>query len=150
MPGHVSSSTLAAYEGHHVVNDDLWVQIVADDDPYFWHRQQQRAHWQMPLGTRPGWVRSRDGLFVRVDSGKVLPSLSGRFDLYSGGAGKVWTVYELKCFLSSLVIDVVLPVLMQRQALAVLFVRTVEVPQFQFFDVVGFQFWACGCALTSR
>ena len=43
-----------------------------------------------------------------------------RSDLYTGGAGKVWTVYELACFLSPLVVDVVLPVLMQRQALAVL------------------------------
>ena len=38
------------------------------------------------------------------------------------------------------VVDVVLPVTMQRQALAVLFVLTVEVPQIQFFDVVGFRF----------
>ena len=57
-----------------------------------------------------------------------------------GGAGKVWTVYELACFLSPLVVDV-LPVIMQRQALAVLCRFSMEVPQLQFFDVVGFQFW---------
>ena len=33
--------------------------LMTDDDSYFWHRQQQRAHWQMPPGTRPDWVRSR-------------------------------------------------------------------------------------------
>ena len=27
-----------------------------------------------------------------------------------GGAGKVWTVYELACFLSPLMVDVILPV----------------------------------------
>ena len=48
-------------------------------------------------------------------------------------------MYELACFLSSLMVDV-FPVTMQRQALAVLFVLTVEVPQIQFFDVVGFWF----------
>ena len=47
---------------------------------------------------------------------------------------------ELACFLSTLVVDVVLPVTLQRQALAVLFVLAVEVPQIQFFDVVGFRF----------
>ena len=42
--------------------------------------------------------------------------------------------------LVSLVVDVVLPVTIQRQALAVLFLLTVEVPQIQFFDVVGCRF----------
>ena len=87
--GEVSSWTPAATEAHHVVRDDLWVQIMTDDDPYFWHRQEQTAVWRMPRGTRPAWVRSRDGLFVHVETGP-------------------------------LVFDVVLPVLMQRQALAVL------------------------------
>ena len=50
----VSSWTPAAYEAHHVVRDDLWVQIMTDDDPYFWHRQEQTAVWRMPPGTRPG------------------------------------------------------------------------------------------------
>ena len=45
-------------------------------------------------------------------------------------------MHELACFLSPFVIDVVLPVTMQRQALAVLFVLTVEVSQGQF----GFRF----------
>ena len=54
---------------------------MTDDRPYFWHRQERTSHWQMPPGTRPGWM---------------------------------------KCFLSPLVADVVLPVLMQRQAPAVL------------------------------
>ena len=49
-------------------------------------------------------------------------------------------MYDLACFLSPLVVDVVLPVTIQPQALAVLFVLTVEVPQIQFFDVVGFWF----------
>ena len=72
----VSSWTPAAYEAHHEVRDDLWVQIMTDDDPYFWHRQEQTAVWRMPLGTRPAWVRSRDGLFVHVETGRVLSSLS--------------------------------------------------------------------------
>ena len=46
-------------------------------------------------------------------------------------------MYELACFLSPLVVDVVLPATLQRQALAVLFVLTVEVPQIQFFAVLG-------------
>ena len=61
-------------------------------------------------------------------------------DLFLSRAGKVWTVYELTCFLSPFVVDVVLTVTMQRQALAVLFVLTEEVPQVQFFDDVGFRF----------
>ena len=50
--------------------DDLWVQIMTDDDPYFWHRQEQTAVWSMPPGTQPAWVRSRDGLFVHVETAK--------------------------------------------------------------------------------
>ena len=44
------------------------------------------------------------------------------------------TVYELTCFSSLLEFDVVLPVIMQRQVLAVLCRITVEVPQTQCFD----------------
>ena len=79
MPRDVSSSTPAAYEVRHVVRDDLWEQIMTDDDPYFWHQQEQTAVWRMPPGTHPAWVRSRDGLFFHVESGQVLPSLSGSF-----------------------------------------------------------------------
>ena len=46
-------------------------------------------------------------------------------------------MHELACFLSPLVVDVVLFVTKQRQ---VLFVLTVEVPQIQLFVVVGFRF----------
>ena len=57
-------------------------------------------------------------------------------------SGKGWTVYELACFLSPFVVDVVLIVTMHRQALAVLLVLTVEVPQIpvlrrRWFPVVG-------------
>ena len=79
MPRDVSSSTPAACEVHHVARDDLWVQIMTDDEPYFWHREEQTAVWRMPPGTHPAWVRSRDGLFFHVESGQVLPSLSGSF-----------------------------------------------------------------------
>ena len=57
----------------------LWVQIMTDDEPYFWHRQEQTAVRRMRPGTHPAWVRSRDGLFFHVESGQVLPSLSGSF-----------------------------------------------------------------------
>ena len=100
---------------------------MTDDDPYFWHRQVQTAVWRMPPCAMASSFTSRP----RKCSSRSL----ALFDLYTVGAGKV--------------VDVVFPVTMQRQALAVLFVLTVEVPQIQFFDVVGFQFWACGCALTS-
>ena len=81
------------------------------------------------------------------------------------GMGKVWTVNEMACFLSLLVVDIpvimlfflffrpcalaatssrslgavsswfLVPVLLQRQVLAVLGQITVKVPQIQFFDV---------------
>ena len=60
-----------------VVRDDLRVQIMTDDRPYFWHRQERKAHWQMPLVTGPGWVKSRDGLFVHVETRNILQSISG-------------------------------------------------------------------------
>ena len=97
-------SAPAAHKVHHVVRDDLGVQIMTDDDPYFWHRQEETAVWRMPPGTHPAWVRSRDGLFFHVESGQVLPSLSGSFGLCIGG----------------FVVDVFLAVFMQRQAPAVL------------------------------
>ena len=83
-------------------------------------------------------MRMSDGLFVHIETQNALQSISGTS--FPGGAGMVWTVYELACVLSPLVVDVVLPVLVQRQALAVPFVLTVEVPQIQFFDVVGVRF----------
>ena len=55
---------------------------------------------------------------------KFFRRCRARFDLYIGGV----------------VVDVVLPVLMQRQASAFLVSFPVEVPQIQFFDVLGFQF----------
>ena len=67
MPAHVSSSTPAAYEAHHVARDDLWVQIMTDDEPCFWHRVEQTSVW----------VRSRDGLFFHVETKTVRQSLSG-------------------------------------------------------------------------
>ena len=77
LPGHVSSSTPAAYEAHYAARDDLWVQIRTDDDPYFWHRVEQTAVWRMPPGTHPAWVRSRDGFFFHVETKTVRQSLSG-------------------------------------------------------------------------
>ena len=93
----------------------------------------------MPPGIRPGWVRTLDGLFVHPETKNVMRSISG-MSLLWWWSREGWTVYELACFVSPLVVDVVLPVTLQRQALAVLFVLTVEVPQIQFFDVVGFRF----------
>ena len=50
----------------------------ADDDrTYFWNRQERTSHWEMPPGIRPGWVRSRDGLFVHIDTQNVLSSTAG-------------------------------------------------------------------------
>ena len=77
VPGSSSSWTPAAYEAHHVVRDDLWVQIMTDDRPYFWHRQERRAVWRMPPGTRPPWMRMTDGLFVHIETQNVLQSISG-------------------------------------------------------------------------
>ena len=79
LPGHVSSSTPAAYEAHHVVRDDLWVQISTDDEPYFWHRVEQTAVWRMPPGTRPAWLRVHEGLFFHIETETVQHSLSGTF-----------------------------------------------------------------------
>ena len=79
MHARSSSFTRSCHHDGAVPRDDFWVQIMTDDDPYFWHRQEQTAVWRMPPGTRPAWVRSRDGLFVHVESGQVLPSLSGSF-----------------------------------------------------------------------
>ena len=75
---HSSSST---HNGA-VPRGDLWVQIMTDDDPCFWHRQEQT--------------------FCR--------RCRARSDLYHG-AGKVWTVHELACFLSPF--DVVVSVNMR-------------------------------------
>ena len=58
--------------------DDLWVQIVPDDDrTHHWNRQERTSHWEMPPGIRPGWVMSRDGLFVYIDTQNVLTSIAG-------------------------------------------------------------------------
>ena len=104
MPRDVSSSTLAACEVHHVVRDDLWVQIMTDDDPYYWQ--------QFADGSVAHAARHSPGL--REVSGTASSSMSNlakfcrrcraRFGLYIGG----------------IVVDVVLPVLMQRQTTAVL------------------------------
>ena len=60
MPRNVSSSTPAACEVHHVVRDDLWVQVVTDDDLYFWHRQEQTAHMSAcRQALAQAWVRSQ-------------------------------------------------------------------------------------------
>ena len=52
----------------------------------------------------------------------------------------MWTVYELACFLSPLVVDVVLPEVTQRQVLAVPCRFTVEGHRFSSSTSVGFQF----------
>ena len=72
-------STPAAYEVRHAARDDLWVQIMTDDEPYFWHRVEQTSVWRMPPGTRPAWVRTRDGLFFHIETETVQHSLSGTF-----------------------------------------------------------------------
>ena len=64
--------------------------------PYFWHRQEQTAVWRMPPVTHPAWVRSREGLFFHVQSGHVLPSLSGM--------GKYWTYVPHYCNLELLMV----------------------------------------------
>ena len=79
LPGHVSSSTPAAYEAHHAARDDLWVQIRTDDEPYFWHRVEQTAVWRMPPGTWPAWLRVQEGLFLHIETETVQHSLSGTF-----------------------------------------------------------------------
>ena len=79
LPGHVSSSTPAAYEAYHAARDDLWVQISTDDEPYFWHRVEQTAVWRMPPGTRPAWLRVHEGLFFHIETETVQHSLSGTF-----------------------------------------------------------------------
>ena len=63
----------------HVVRDDLWVLIMTDDDPYFWHGQGQTAVWRMPPGTRPTWLRMHGGLFFHIETQKVQQSLPGTF-----------------------------------------------------------------------
>ena len=68
LSGHVSSSTPAAYEAHHVARDDLWVQIRTDDEPYFWHRVEQTA-----------WLRVHEGLFFHIETETVQHSSSGTF-----------------------------------------------------------------------
>ena len=69
-----SSSTPAA---HHEVRDDLWVQIMTEDRAFFWNRLERTSHWEMPPGIRPGWVMSRDVLFVHLETQEVLQSISG-------------------------------------------------------------------------
>ena len=54
LPGHVSSSAPAAYEAHHVVRDDLWVQIMTDDEPYFFTVWSRRQYGACQALTRPG------------------------------------------------------------------------------------------------
>ena len=73
------SSTLATHHDDAVPRDDSWVHVMTDDRPYFWHREEWTNHWQMPPGTRPGWVMSRDGLFVHIDTNNVLRSLPGMY-----------------------------------------------------------------------
>ena len=80
---------------------------------------------------------SRDGLFVHIDTNNVLRTRGA-------GAGKVWTVYELKCFLSLLVVDVVLPVLVQRQAPAVLVSLQWRCHRFSSSTSWGSSFWLVG------
>ena len=72
-----SSSTAVAHHEGTEVRDDLWVQITTDDRAYFWNRLERTSHWEMPPGIRPGWVMSRDGLFVRLETQEVLQSISG-------------------------------------------------------------------------
>ena len=58
----------------------------------------------------------------------------------------MWTVYELACFLSTLVVDVVPPCAHSATSSCAPIQLTVEVPQIQFFDVVGFTvFGLCLC-----
>ena len=149
MPGHVISSTPAACEAHHVVSDDLWVQIMTDDDPYNWHRQEQTAVWQMPPATRLGWVMSRDFPLracrnchsSAVAVGLVLIctlvglTRCGQCTSWRASCSHWWLTSSSMCSSSDK--------LMQSWSAAV------EVPQTQFFDAVGLQSWACGCALTS-
>ena len=71
MPGHVSSSAPAAYEVHHVVSDDLWVQIMTDDDPYFLAPTGAEG----TLAVAAWHSRSRDGLFVHVETCKTMYEL---------------------------------------------------------------------------
>ena len=57
---------------------DLWVQIMTDDDrPYFWNRLDRTSHWVMPPGSRPGWVRTLDGLIVHLENKNAMRSISG-------------------------------------------------------------------------
>ena len=77
VTGSSSSWTPAAHHGGAVVRDDLWVQIMTGNGPYFWHRREWRAVWRMPPGTRPGWMRMSDGLFVHIETQNVLRSISG-------------------------------------------------------------------------
>ena len=93
--------------------------MTDDDRPYFWHRRERRTDWQPP----PALVRAGSALSM-VSSSKSTPRMCCGRSLACtdpcGGAGRVGTVHELACFLSPLVVDVVLPVLMQQQASAVL------------------------------
>ena len=123
MPGHVSSSTPAAYEVHHVARDDLWVQIMIDDDEYFWHRQEQTEVWSMPPGTKPGlgevsgWplLPCRDQDSPEVVVGHMLRrQILGADQVHGHGLDSsfTWgriggssvdlrTVYEMACFFVS-------------------------------------------------
>ena len=105
---------------------------------YLWHRQERRAQWQMPPGIRSGWVMSRDGLFVHVETGTFCSRSRAYTDPARWCSGEGVDSVRAGVHPVPLVVDVVLPVLMQRQALAVLF--SLQVHQIQFFDVVGFQF----------
>ena len=106
------------------VRDDLWVMTLSEDHAYYWNRLERTSHWEMPPGRRPCWVRSLDDLFVLVESQDVAVDLNvGRARC---GPRTSWRASF------SLMVDVVLPVIMQRQVLAVLYRLTVEVPQIQF------------------
>ena len=85
-----------------MVRDDLRVQIMTDDDPYFWHRQDggQYGACRLSLG-RPGCACVMASSFTSRPRRCSSRSLA-HFDLYIGGAGKVWTVHELALFLSFL------------------------------------------------
>ena len=73
---HSSSSELSAHQMP--ARGDLSVKINTDDDrTYCWNRQERTSHWEMPPGIRPGWVKSRDGLFVHIDTQNVPTSIAG-------------------------------------------------------------------------
>ena len=105
-----------------------------------WVRTRSRGH----IG-RCSLSCVRDGLSLGMASSCTsrLRTLWSRSractNLYVGGAGKVWTVYELACFLRP-------PCARAETSSCLPFQLAVEVPQIQFFVVVGFQFlgmWVC-------